>query len=410
MNVYKKELFTRHKSSAFEATYVVRVCRQKRHLRKRPTNETNLHKCEGLQKGLICKTQIKCIWSDICSECIHNKKRSTKERSKRDLLTQVWRSTKKSYWRDTHQVHSKRHMKLVFSWKKITYERDRQKRPVCTYVKVYKKHLFTRHTSIAFEATYEVRVSMEKRNLRKRQTKETYLHKCECLQKRVIYETQIKCICSKIWSESMIRKKNSIYTHNKRDLQTRRSDTRTKTFVVTRTETSVVNKDQCTTHKSSGIFGPTYVGSVYMAKRALQKRPTNEIYQWDQVTHTYQEHSERQMEWVYTWHRETYKRDLQKIDTYKRDVLTGHISGAFRATNGVSVYMAKRDPFTQQQKRWQKNLCKHTAEETYVRHAYQAHLEQTYVLSVYLKKSDLFSRGKNTYLRHVYQVHSEQHM
>jgi len=180
-------------------------------------------------------------------------------------------------------------MKLVFSWKKITYERDRQKRPVCTYVKVYKKHLFTRHTSIAFEATYEVRVSMEKRNLRKRQTKETYLHKCEGLQKRVIYETQIKCICSKIWSESMIRKKNSIYTHNKRDLQTRPSDTRTKTFVVTRTETSVVNKDQCTTHKSSGIFGPTYVGSVYMAKRALQKRPT--------------------------WQKEPYKRDLQTRST-----------------------------------------------------------------------------------------------
>ena len=226
-------------------------------------------------------------------------------------------------------MHSKRHMKLVFSWKKITYERDRQKRPMCTYVKVYKKHLFTRHTSSAFEATYEVRVCMTKRNLRERQTKETYLHKCEGLQKGVIYETHIKCIRSEIWSESMIRKKNSIYTHNKRDLQTRPSDTRTKTFVVTRTETSVVNKDQCTTHKSSGIFGPTYVGSVYMAKRALQKRPTNEIYQWDQVyTH---------------------------MKAYKRDVLTRHISGAFGATNVVSVYMAQRD------------LQKKPAKETYKR-------------------------------------------
>jgi len=65
------------------------VCMAKRDLRKRQAKETYLRKCEGLQKARIYETHIKCIRSDICSECIHDTKRSTKETGKRDLLTQV---------------------------------------------------------------------------------------------------------------------------------------------------------------------------------------------------------------------------------------------------------------------------------------------------------------------------------
>ena len=165
VKVYKKDLFARHKSSAFEATYVVSVYIIKRDLRKREAKETYLHKCAGLQKRVINETHVKCIRSDICSESEHGKKRLTKETNKQDLLTQVWR----------------------FS---------------------------------VFEATYEVSVCMIKRHLREGQTKKTNLRKCEGLQKGLISETQIKCIRSDICSECIHDTKRSTKETGKRDLLT----------------------------------------------------------------------------------------------------------------------------------------------------------------------------------------------